>query len=103
MKKHTAGSVLRQVQSKARKRRRQAERERRERARRSWLRVKAGRTSSELKAQPQARSYLVRAFWEHLHLGELLHKAGVKEKLKGLPVVTLIDRKSTRLNSSHRL
>jgi len=29
-------------------------------------------------------------FWEHLRLGELLHKAGVKQKLKGLPAATLM-------------
>jgi len=90
MKKHTAGSISRQAQRKANKRRRQAERERRQRARPSWPRVKAGRASSEPKAQPQARSYLVRMFWEHLRLGEWLHQAGVKKKLKGLPVVTLM-------------
>jgi hypothetical protein len=49
-----------------------------------------GRTANEPKAQPQARSYVVRAFWEHLRLGELLHKAGVKEKFKGLSAVTLM-------------
>jgi Transposase DDE domain/DDE superfamily endonuclease len=90
MKKHTAGSILRQAQRKATKRRRQAERERRQRARQSWPQVKAGRTAREPKVPPQARSYLVRQFWEHLRLGELLHKAGVKQKLKGLPAVTLM-------------
>ena len=90
MKKYTAGSVSRQAQRKATKRQRQAQRERRQRARQSWPQVKAGRTSSEPPAQPQARSYLVRAFWEHLHLGQLLHKAGVKQKFKGLSAVTLM-------------
>jgi len=90
MKQHTAGSVSRQAQHQANKRRRQAERERRQRARRNWPQVKAGRTAGEPKAQPQARGYLVRMFWEHLRLGELLHQAGVKQKLKGLPAVTLM-------------
>ena len=90
MKKHTTGSVSRQAQRRANKRRRQAERERRQRARPSWPRVKAGRLSREPQAQPQARGYLVRQFWEHLRLGELLHQAGVKQKFKGLPAVTLM-------------
>jgi hypothetical protein len=90
MKKHTAGSISRQAQRKGNRRRRQAERERRRRIRQRWPRVKAGRMSSEPKAQPQARSYLVRRFWEHLRLGELLHQAGVKKKFKGLPAVTLM-------------
>jgi hypothetical protein len=90
MKKHTAGSISRQAQRKATKRRRRAEWERRQRARQNWPRVKAGRASSEPKAPPQARSYVVRRFWEHLRLGELLHQAGVKQKLKGLPAATLM-------------
>jgi hypothetical protein len=90
MKKHTAGSISRQAQRKGNKRRRQAERERRQRIRQRWPRVKAGQMSSEPKAQPQARSYLVRQFWEHLRLGELLHHAGVKQKFKGLSAVTLM-------------
>ena len=90
MPKHTTGSVSRQAQHRTNKRRRQAERERRERARPSWPQVKAGRTASEPKAQPQARSYVVRQFWEHLNLSHLLHKAGVKKKFKGLPAVTLM-------------
>ena len=90
MQKYKAGSVSRQAQRQATKRRRQAERERRQRARQSWPPVKAGRTASEPKAQPQARGYLVRKFWEHLNLSHLLHKAGVKKKFKGLPAVTLM-------------
>ncbi len=90
MKKHKTGSVSRQVQRRAHKRHRQAERERQQRSRRSWPRVQAGRATREPKRQPQARSYLVRQFWEHLRLGELLHQAGVKQKLKGLPAVTLM-------------
>jgi len=90
MKKHRAGSVSRQAQRKAIKRQRQVERERRRRARQSWPPVKAGGTPHAPQVQPQARSYLVRAFWEHLRLGELLHQAGVKQKLKGLPAVTLM-------------
>jgi hypothetical protein len=31
----------------------------------------------------------VRQCWEHLRLGELLHQAGVKQKLKGLSAVAL--------------
>jgi DDE superfamily endonuclease/Transposase DDE domain len=90
MQKHKADSVSRQAQRKSNQRRRQVERERRRRARQSWPPVKAGRIAREPKTQPQARSYLVRKFWEHLRLGELLHKAGVKQKFKGLPAVTLM-------------
>jgi hypothetical protein len=57
---------------------------------RRWRPVKVGRASGEPKAAPQAGGFLVRAFWEHLRLGELLHRAGVKQKLKGLPAVTLM-------------
>jgi hypothetical protein len=88
MKKPTTGSISRQAQRKGNKRRRQAERERRPRIRQSWPQVKAGRTAREPKAQPPARSYLVRQCWEPLRLGELLHQAGVKQKLKGLSAVT---------------
>jgi len=90
MPKHKAGSVSRQAQRTATKRRRQVERERRQRARQSWPPVKAGRMAKEAKAPPQARSYLVRQFWEHLRLGELLYQAGVKKKFKGLSAVTLM-------------
>ena len=90
MPKHKAGSISRQAQRKADKRRREAERERRQHVRPSWPQVKAGRMAKEVKAQPQARSYVVRQFWEHLRLGELLHKAGVKKKFKGLSAVTLM-------------
>jgi hypothetical protein len=90
MQKHKTGSISCQAQRRAHQRRRQAKRERQRRARRGWPRVKAGRATCEPKMQPQARSYLVRQFWEHLRLGELLHQAGVKQKLKGLPAVTLM-------------
>lgn len=90
MKKHKAGSISRQVPRQNRKRQRAVERARRQRARREGLRFKAGRTSGEPKASPKAGSYLVHAFCEHLRLGELLHQAGVKKKLKGLPAVTLM-------------
>src|SRR5512136_2263030 len=90
MKKHTTGSVSRQAQRTATKRRRQAERERRRQARQSWPPVQAGRMAKDAPAQPQARSYLVRQFWEHLRLGELLHQTGVKQKFKGLSAVTLM-------------
>ena len=85
MKKHTPGSVSRQAQHAATKRRRQAERERRRQARQSWPPVQAGRMAREAQAQPQARGYLVRQFWEHLNLGHLLHQAGVKKKFLILP------------------
>jgi hypothetical protein len=90
MPKHTTGSVSRQAQRKGKKCHRQAERERRRRIRQNWPPVKAGRTASKPKAQPQARGYVVRQFWEHLNLSHLLHKAGVKKKFKGLPAVTLM-------------
>lgn len=90
MKKHKAGSVSRQVRRQNRKRQRAVERARRQRAGREGLLFKAGRTSGEPKAPPKAGSYLVHAFWEHLRLGELLHQAGVKKKLKGLPAVALM-------------
>jgi len=90
MKKHKAGSISRQAQRQRYKRQRAAERARRQRARREGLRLKAGRTSGEPPAPPKAGSYLVQAFWGHLRLGELLHQAGVKKKLKGLPAVSLM-------------
>lgn len=90
MHKHKTGSLSRQAQRRVNKRHRRAEPARRQRARRSWPRVKTARTSREPKAAPQARSFLVRQFWDHLRLGELLHQAGVKQKLKGLPAITLM-------------
>jgi hypothetical protein len=90
MKQHKAGTVSRQAQRQAQKRSRQAKRERRRRAGASWVRVSAGRSAREPQAQPQARSYWVRAFWEHLRLGELLQRVGLKPKFKGLPAVTLM-------------
>jgi hypothetical protein len=86
MVKPNTGSISRRAKQQAAKRRRQAERTRRQ----SWPPIKAGRTARDPQAHPQARSYLVRKFWEHLRLGELLHQAGVKQKFKGLPAVTLM-------------
>jgi hypothetical protein len=86
MVKPNTGSISRRAKQQAAKRRRQAERTRRQ----SWPPIKAGRTARDPQAQPQARGYLVRKFWEHLRLGELLHHAGVKQKFKGLPAVTLM-------------
>ena len=37
-----------------------------------------------LRPPPQARGYLMREFWTHFRLGELLTKVGVKPKLKAL-------------------
>ena len=90
MPKHKTGSIPRQARRQARKRQGHAQRERRQRAGRAWQRVKAGRSTHVPPSVPQARSYLVRAWWEHMRLGELLHRAGVKPKLKGLPAVTLM-------------
>jgi len=89
MKKHKAGSISRQAHRQRSKRQRAAERARRQRARRAGWRLKAGRTSGERPAAPQAGSYRVPAFWGHLRLGEWLHQAGIKQKLKGLPAVSL--------------
>ena len=86
MVKPKTGSMSRRAKQHAAKRRRQAERTRRP----SWPPIKAGRTARDPQAQPQARGYLVRKFWEHLRLGELRHQAGVKQKFKGLPAVTLM-------------
>jgi len=73
MVKPKTGSMSRRAKQHAAKRRRQAERTRRP----SWPPIKAGRTARDPQAQPQARGYLVRKFWEHLRLGELRHQAGV--------------------------
>lgn len=84
MKKNNPGSISRQA-------RRQAEKHsRRPAQRQKGLRLQAGRTQRDPQAPPQAGSYLVQQFWEHLNLGALLHRAGVKPKLKGLPAVTLM-------------
>lgn len=90
MHQHRPGSISRQVQRRANKPHRQTEREKKRRARFSWSRLKAGQAVREPKAAPHAGSFLVCRFWEHLRLGELLHQAGVKQKLKGLPAVTLM-------------
>lgn len=90
MCKHKTGSLSRQARRQANKRQRRARRQRRLWQRRHWRRTQSGRTTGTPRAQPHARGYLVRRFWEHFRLGTLLHKAGVKEKLKGLPAVTLM-------------
>jgi hypothetical protein len=90
MTKNRNGSLSRHARRKIAKRHGQTKPVRRQRAHRQGLRVKAGHAKDEPKAQPQARGYLVRAFWDHLRLGKWLHKAGVKQKLKGLPAVTLM-------------
>ena len=90
MIKSKNGSLSRHARCKTAKRHGQTKPVRRQRARRQGLRVKAGRAKGEPKAQPQARGYLVWRFWEHFRLGKLLHQAGVKQKLKGLPAVTLM-------------
>ena len=87
MSKHTAGSRSRQAKKSMQK----GERPRGQKPPRPiGPPVTAGRAANEPQAQPQARSFLVRAFWEHLHLGDLLRKAGIEEKVKGLPVATLM-------------
>jgi hypothetical protein len=92
MCKHKTGSRSRQARRKATKHHasRKANRQRRRRLHGHWRQARSGRTTGTPKAQPQARGYLVQQFWEHFNLGVLLHKAGVKEKLKGLPAVTLM-------------
>lgn len=90
MKQLHGGSIPRQARRTVDKRRRQAKRERRQRARRHLGYVQAGGGACDLQAAPQARGFLVQQFWEHFQLGELLHRAGVKEKFKGLPAVTLM-------------
>jgi|YNPBryBLVA2012_1023415.scaffolds.fasta_scaffold14320_1 hypothetical protein len=90
MHKHRPGSLSRQAQRQANKQHRQAKQVKKRRARFNWSRLKAGQAAHEPKAAPQAGSFLVCRFWEHLRLGELLHQAGIKQKLKGLPAVTLM-------------
>jgi len=85
--KRRKGSLSRQARRKANKPHRQAQRDQ---ERRHWRQVKAARAASPPLPAPRARAYLVTQFWEHFRLGELLHKAGVKHKLKGLPAVTLM-------------
>lgn len=90
MSKKKKNSRSRHAQRRTAKRHGQTKQVRRQRTRRQDLRLKPGHATGEPQARPQARAYLVRAFWDHLRLGQLLHKAGVKEKLKGLPAVTLM-------------
>ena len=87
MTQYKKGSLSRQARRKANTPRRHA---RRAQTERRWRPVKAGRASSPPLPAPRARAYLVTQFWEHFRLGELLYKAGVKQKLKGLPAVTLM-------------
>ena len=90
MSKHTPGASSRQAKKSTRKGTRPSGQKPPRPARRLGPPVQAGRAAHAPQAQPQARSYLVRAFWDHLRLGKLLLKAGVQEKLKGLPVATLM-------------
>ena len=90
MSKHTTGSRSRQAKPARNKGRRPANPKRVRPARPIGPPVHAGRAANEPPAQPQACTYLVHAFWEHLHLGDLLIKVGLQEKLKGLPVATLM-------------
>jgi len=85
--KYRKGSLSRQARRKANKPCRHARRVQKER---HWRQVKAARASSPPVPAPRARAYWVTQFWEHFHLGALLHNAGVKQKLKGLPAVTLM-------------
>ena len=87
MTQYRKGSLSRQARRKANKPHRQAQRDQ---ERHRWRQVKAGRAASPPVPTPRARAYLVTQFWEHFHLGDLLHKVGVKQKLKGLPAVTLM-------------
>jgi len=87
MTKHRKGSCSRQADRTTNKSRRRTQRVQ---PQHSWRQVEAGRASSPPLPAPRARAYLVTQFWEHFHLGELLHKAGVKYKFKGLPAVTLM-------------
>jgi hypothetical protein len=83
---YKTGSISRQARPKAKvKRQAKGERMRRESAE-----VKSGRATGEIKAAPQAKGYLVQQFWEHLRLGELLHRSGVKTKFKGLSAASLM-------------
>jgi len=87
MTKYRKGSLSRQVRREVNKRHRRASHVQKQRR---WRQIKVGRAASPPVPAPRARAYLVTQFWEHFHLGDLLHKAGVKQKLKGLPAVTLM-------------
>ena len=87
MTQYKKGSLSRQARRQAKKPHRRAQRTQKQHP---WRPVKAGPASSPPMPAPRARGYLVTQFWEHFHLGELLHKAGVKQKLKGLPAITLM-------------
>lgn len=87
MTQYRKGSLSRQVRREVNKRHRRASHVQKQRR---WRQIKAGRAASPPVPAPRARAYLVTQFWEHFRLGDLLHKAGVKQKLKGLPAVTLM-------------
>jgi hypothetical protein len=77
-------------QSQSRRKAAKAQRRKAERTRRAAPPVKAGCARDTLKATPQAKGYLVHQFWQHFCLGELLHKAGAKQKFKGLAATSLM-------------
>lgn len=84
--KHTVGSVSRQA------RRQQAKvraRLRKRRERQGWKAARRGRTPVRVKPSPQAGSYLVRRFWEHFGLTQVLEGLGIR-KFKGLAASTLL-------------
>ena len=87
MTQYKKGSLSRQARRQAKKPHRRTQRTQKQHP---WRPVKAGRASSPPMPAPRARAYLITQFWEHFRLGELLHKAGIKPKLKGLPAVTLM-------------
>jgi hypothetical protein len=72
MHKHRPGSLSRQAQRQANKQHRQAKQVKKRRARFNWSRLKAGQAAHEPKAAPQAGSFLVCRFWEHLRLGRVV-------------------------------
>ncbi len=82
MTQYRKGSLSRQARRKANKPHRRAQQAQKER---HWRQIKVARASSPPLPAPRARAYLVTQFWEYFDLGKLLHKAGVKQKFKGLP------------------
>ena len=90
MRQYRKGSRTRQARRKATKAQHARKRASAHDRRSPWRRTQAGPAQSSPLPAPRARTYLVQQFWHHFRLGELLHRAGVRQKCKGLPAVTLM-------------
>ena len=90
MHQYKQGSDSRQAKRQATKNQRRQQQVRRAQKRRAWPKVKAVTATTMPKAAPIAGPYLVRRFWEHLGLDQLLYQVGVQVKHKGLPITSLL-------------